>query len=127
LKYQLLHERFGDKERNNYLCNMNYNEDIYAKTNPELIMELGSRFKEYRLTCRMTQKQVAEQAGVSLFTIKAFESGRAYNITMGSFLAMLRAINYLEEIEKLLPEIPPTPEMIEIINKNKPKRIKNGR
>ena len=106
---------------------MNYNEDIYAKTNPELIMELGSRFKEYRLTCRMTQKQVAEQAGVSLFTIKAFESGRAYNITIGSFLAMLRAINYLEEIEKLLPEIPPTPEMIEIINKNKPKRIKNGR
>ena len=106
---------------------MNYNEDIYAKTNPELIMELGSRFKEYRLTCRMTQKQVAEQAGVSLFTIKAFESGRAYNITMGCFLAMLRAINYLEEIEKLLPEIPPTPEMIEIINKNKPKRIKNGR
>ena len=103
------------------------NEDIYGKTNPELIMELGSRFKEYRLTCRMTQKEVAEQAGVSLFTVKAFESGRAYNITMGSFLGMLRAISFLEEVEKLLPELPPIPEMIEKLNKNKPKRIRNGK
>lgn len=103
------------------------NEDIYGKTNPELIMELGSRFKEYRLTCRMTQKEVAEQAGVSLFTVKAFESGRAYNITMGSFLGMLRAISFLEEVEKLLPELPPTPEMIEKLNKNKLKRIRNGK
>ena len=103
------------------------NEDIYGKTTPELIMELGSRFKEYRLTCRMTQKEVAEQAGVSLFTVKAFESGRAYNITMGSFLGMLRAISFLEEVEKLLPELPPTPEMIEKLNKNKPKRIRNGK
>jgi DNA-binding XRE family transcriptional regulator len=106
---------------------MNYSEDIYAKTNAELIIELGSRFKEYRLVCRLTQKQVAEQAGVSLFTIKAFESGRAYNITMGSFLAMLRAISFLEEVEKLLPPLPPTTEMIEKMNKNKPKRIKNGK
>jgi DNA-binding XRE family transcriptional regulator len=105
---------------------MNSTEDIYAKTNSELVTELGRRFKDYRLVCRMTQKQVAEQAGVSLFTIKAFESGRAYNITMGSFLAMLRAINFLEEVEKLLPALPPTPKMIEKINKNKPKRIKNG-
>ena len=106
---------------------MDYTENIYGKTNPELIMELGSRFKEYRLICRMTQKEVAEQAGVSLFTIKDFENGRAINITMGSFLAMLRAINLLEEIEKLLPELPPTPEMIEKLNKHKPKRIKKRR
>ena len=106
---------------------MNYENEIYGKTNSELIMELGSRFKQYRLTCRMTQKEVAEQAGISLFTIKAFENGRAFNITMGSFIAMLRAIGFLEEIEKLLPELPPTPEIIELINKNKPKRIKNGR
>ena len=106
---------------------MNYEIEIYGKTNSELIMELGSRFKQYRLTYRMTQKEVAEQAGISLFTIKAFENGRAFNITMGSFIAMLRAIGFLEEVEKLLPELPPTPEMIELINKNKPKRIKNGR
>ena len=106
---------------------MVYEEDLYGKSNSELIMELGSRFKEYRLACRMTQKEVSEKAGISLFTVKTLESGRAYNITMGSFIAMLRAISYLEEIEKMLPELPPTPEMIEFINKNKPKRIRNGK
>ena len=105
---------------------MNYTEEIYGKTNSELIMELGSRFKEYRITSRMTQKEVSEQAGVSLFTIKAFENGRAYNITMNSFMAMLRAIGFLEEMEKLLPELPPTPEMMEMMNKRKPKRVRNG-
>ncbi|MBE6259901.1 MAG: helix-turn-helix domain-containing protein [Prevotella sp.] len=106
---------------------MIYEEELYGKSNSELIMELGNRFKEYRLACRMTQKEVSEKAGISLFTVKTFESGRAYNITMGSFIAMLRAISFLEEIEKLLPELPPTPEMIELMNKNKPKRIRNGK
>ena len=106
---------------------MNYSDELYGKTNSELIMELGSRFKEYRLTCRMTQKEVSEHAGVSLFTVKALESGRACNITMNSFVAMLRAIGYLDEITKLLPELPPTPEMIEKMNKYKPKRVRNGK
>lgn len=48
---------------------MNYIDDIYGKTYPELIMELGCRFKNYWLTCRMPPKEVVEQAGVSLFTI----------------------------------------------------------
>jgi hypothetical protein len=30
--------------------------------NPEIIVELGRRFKEYRLTYRLTQKEVAEKA-----------------------------------------------------------------
>lgn len=106
---------------------MIYEEELYGKSNSELIMELGNRFKEYRLACRMTQKEVSEKAGISLFTVKTFESGRAYNITMGSFISMLRAISFLEEIEKLLPQIPPTPEMIELMNKNMPKRIRNGK
>lgn len=106
---------------------MNYEDELYGKTNSELITELGSRFKEYRITCRMTQKEVAEHAGVSLFTVKAFESGRVCNITMNSFIAMLRAIGFLDEIVKLLPELPPTPEMIEKMNKYKPKRVRNGK
>lgn len=106
---------------------MNYTDELYGKTNSELIMELGGRFKEYRIACRMTQKDVAERAGISLFTIKAFETGRLNNITMNSFAAMLRAIGFLEEMEKLLPELPPTPDMMERLYKNKPMRIRNGK
>ena len=38
--------------------------------NPEIIVELGRRFKEYRLTYRLTQKEAAEKAGVSLITLR---------------------------------------------------------
>ena len=106
---------------------MDYANELYGRTNSELIMELGSRFRDYRITCRMTQKEVSEHAGVSLFTVKAFESGRACNITMNSFIALLRAIGFLDEIVKILPELPPTPEMIEKMNKKKPKRVRNGK
>lgn len=102
-------------------------DDIYGKSNSEFIIELGNRFKQYRLTCRLTQKEVAERAGISLYTVKSFENGRALNITMGSFFSMLRAISFLDEADKLLPELPPSPYLIEKMNKQKPKRIKNGR
>ena len=50
---------------------------IEAKSNAEIISELGGRFKEYRLFCDLTQKEVAEKAGVSVFTISQFEKGDA--------------------------------------------------
>ena len=50
---------------------------IEEKSNSEIISELGSRFKEYRLLCDMTQREVAEKSGVSIFTISQFEKGEA--------------------------------------------------
>ncbi len=37
---------------------------IEAKSNAEILAELGGRFKEYRLFCDLTQKEAAEQSGV---------------------------------------------------------------
>jgi len=106
---------------------MNYQERIYEKSNPELVMELGQRFKDYRLLCKMTQREVSEMAGVSVFTIRAFETGRAMNITMNTFFALLRAIGFLDQAELLLPPIPPSPEQMLKLQKKKPKRIKHGK
>ena len=105
---------------------MIYDNDIYSKSTPELIIELGRRFRQYRLVCKMTQKEVAIKAGLSLYTIKTFESGKALNITMGSFISMLRAIRFLDEMEKLLPDLPPSTEILEKISKQRPKRIRHG-
>ena len=63
------------------------NHIIQAMANPEIITELGRRFKEYRLTYKLTQKEAADKAGVSLVTLRQFENGKAYNINMGNFLA----------------------------------------
>lgn len=96
-------------------------------SNPEIIMELGKRFKEYRLTNRLTQKEVAEKAGVSLITLRLFENGKAYNINMGNFLALLRVVDCLNQVNELLPEIPTSAYVMEQIMNKKPKRIRHGK
>ena len=98
-----------------------------AMANPEIIAELGRRFKEYRLTYRFTQKEAAEKAGVSLITLRQFENGKAYNINMGNFLALLRVVDCLEQMDDLLPEIPVSAYTMEQIMNKKPKRIRHGK
>jgi len=59
-----------------------------------------------------TQKEVAEKSGLSVFTISSFENGSSTGITMASFIKLLRAIDSLEEIEKLLPELLESPSAL---------------
>ncbi|MDR1592264.1 MAG: helix-turn-helix transcriptional regulator [Prevotellaceae bacterium] len=85
---------------------------IYEKSGSELIVELGKRFKEYRKRMNLTQKNVSEKSGLSVFTISSFENGSLTGLTLASFIKILRAIDCLEEIEKLLPELPKSPKEI---------------
>ncbi len=85
---------------------------IEAKSNAEIIAELGKRFKSYRIFCNLTQKEVAQQSGISIFTISQFEKGEARNIGYGTILSLLRSIGFIAEAEKLLPELPPLPRQI---------------
>ena len=55
--------------------------DLYEYSMPELVRLLGIRFKEYRMRCNFTQKEVAEQSGVGLTTIHKFENGTASNLS----------------------------------------------
>ena len=102
---------------------MTTNHITQAMANPEIIVELGRRFKEYRLT----QKEAAEKAGVSLITLRQFENGKAYNINMGNFLALLRVVDCLEQMDDLMPEIPVSAYTMERIMNKKPKRIRHGK
>lgn len=92
---------------------------IEAKSNSEIISELGTRFKEYRLFSNLTQKEVATKAGVSIFTISQFEKGEARNIGFGTILSLLRSIGFLQEVEKLLPPLPMLPNQIKKMNEKK--------
>ncbi len=82
---------------------------LYEKSGSDIIRELGKQYSKYRKRMRYTQKEVAEQSGLSVFTISSFENGSSTGITMASFIKLLRAIDSLEEIEKLLPDLPPSP------------------
>lgn len=98
---------------------------IDAKSNSEIISELGKRYKEYRLFSDLTQKEVAARAGVSVFTISQFEKGEAHNIGLATLLALLRSIGFLEEVEKLLPSLPELPSQ-RVKNKSRKERVRHG-
>ena len=97
---------------------------IEAKSNAEITAELGARFKQYRLFSRLTQKEVAEKSGVSIFTISQFEKGEARNIGYGTILSLLRSIGFLTEAEKLLPPLPPLPSQM-LKAKQKKERVRH--
>lgn len=99
---------------------------IEAKSNAEIISELGGRFREYRLFSNLTQREVAELSGVSIFTISQFEIGEARNIGYGTILSLLRSIGFIEEAEKLLPPLPSLPNQL-IKSRNKKERVRHER
>ena len=54
--------------------------DLFEYSTPELVRMLGTRFKDYRMRCSLTQKEVSELSGVGLTTIHKFENGTAGGI-----------------------------------------------
>ena len=67
---------------------------------------LGSRFRDYRLRANMTQKEVAEMAGLSVLTVYRFENGSVTNIALSSFLLLLKAVGCVNDLNELMPEQP---------------------
>ncbi len=86
--------------------------DFYEYSTPELVRLLGSRFKEYRMRCNLTQREVAEQSGIGLTTIHKFEHGTAGNLSLSTFLLLLKVIGQINSLDELLPELPDSPYLI---------------
>jgi len=94
--------------------------EIYGQSTADIIQQFGKRYSQYRKRMRYTQKQIAEQTGLSIFTISSFENGSSTGITLTSFIKLLRAVDMLEDVEKMLPELPISPrEIFEKQNKRK--------
>ena len=81
-------------------------EDYSEYSMTELVRLLGSRFKDYRLRANMTQKEVAEMSGLSMMTIHRFENGTVKNISLSSFLLLLKAVGSINDLHELMPEQP---------------------
>ena len=92
-----------------YICRMDYLDqiqDIYEFSNGELSAGLGERFRKCRTRLGLTQKEVALQSGVSIMTIVRFERGEAGSIRLDNFIALLRAVQRLNDLSSILPEMP---------------------
>ncbi len=100
--------------------------DFYEYSTPELVRLLGERFKEYRMRCDFTQKEVAEQSGIGLTTIYKFENGTAGNLSLSTFILLLKVVGQVNALDDLMPELPESPYLIRKEEK-KAQRIRHSK
>lgn len=98
--------------------------DLRLMSAPELAAELGERVRRERLRQDLTQRTLAERAGVARLTITRMEAdGTA---TLGSFLAVLIALRRAGDLEQVLQ--PPEATTVEqFLSQEGPARQRGSR
>lgn len=99
--------------------------DFSEYSAPELVRMLGERFKDYRLRANMTQKEAAEMSGLSVLTIHRFENGTVGNISLATFLLLLKSVGCINDLNELMPEQPESPYLYK--DNKKKQRIRHKR
>lgn len=79
-------------------------------SDPAIVKKIGSRVQELRIRKNLTQKELSEQAGVSIFTVAKLEKGQS--IALALFISILRVLDLLENLDELLPERPVSPNLM---------------
>ena len=72
------------------------------KTPNEIAKELVAKIKQQRKKLKISQAQLASKSGVSLGSIKRFES--KYEISLNSFIKILIALNLEQYLENLFTQ-----------------------
>jgi transcriptional regulator with XRE-family HTH domain len=92
--------------------------DWYGITDAQVASELGKRIKATRMRKKLSQKEVARRAGLSVFTVSQMEGGK--NTSLASLIAVLRVLKMLENFDSLVPEMMVSP--VELLSKSGKKR-----
>ena len=72
------------------------------KTPNDIAKELVEKIKQHRKKLKISQTQLAAKSGVSLGSIKRFES--KYEISLNSFIKILIALNLERDLENLFTQ-----------------------
>jgi len=83
--------------------------DIYQYSTTEIIRIIGQRARTYRIRLGLTQRELAERAGVSVPTLQIFETGQSKDISFSTLLRILRGIGQLDGVDTLLAEVAESP------------------
>lgn len=68
---------------------------------------LGRRISQHRLQANLTQAELAARAGVGKRTLERVEAGGGAELT--TFVRILRALDLVDGLDRLVPELPPSP------------------
>jgi transcriptional regulator with XRE-family HTH domain len=95
--------------------------DLSFSTSGELQIALGDRVRRLRLARNIDQRTVAEKAGLSEKALRNLEGG--HGSTVETLLRTLKALDYLQGIEMLAPEV--TVDPIAMLHSSKlPRRVR---
>lgn len=82
--------------------------NIDKQTAPQsVIEELTGRLARFRIESRITQAQLAEQAGISKRTIERIEKG--YDTQFTTLIRLLQALGLADRLNQLVPESSASP------------------
>jgi len=71
------------------------------------LKQLGERGKRLRIDLGVKQEDLAQNAGISLSTLKAFESGAS--ISTANLAKILTQLDCLDAFEQIIPDVAPNP------------------
>ena len=67
---------------------------------------------------------IRDRSGVGLTTIHKFENGTASNLSLSTFILLLKVIGQINYLDDLLPELPVSPYLVRR-NEKKAQRIRH--
>lgn len=76
---------------------------LQEKTTEELMIELGEQLRAQRLRINLTLDDVAKKTGLSINAVRRLESGQGS--TLGSFVAVLKALKKASWLQTLQPPV----------------------
>ena len=76
-------------------------------TDDAVLAEVGARVARWRLDRNLTQRELADEAGLSRITVARAEGGQS--VTFSALVRILRALGLLENMEALVPQPLPSP------------------
>lgn len=87
---------------------------------------IGSKLKELRIEKNMKQKELADAAGVSVFTISSIENGKTTSLL--TVIQLLRALEHLDYLDSFFQEESISPVAYAKLMKNnkKKERVKSS-
>lgn len=96
---------------------------LVFSTPAELQIALGERLRRLRLDRNLDQRSTAEKAGISEKALRNLEAGRGS--TVETLLRVLKALDHLQGLDMLAPEISVNP--LDLLRQTKsPQRVRRA-
>lgn len=90
-----------------------------------ILEELGERLLRHRLNQNLTQKELADEAGVGLNTVYRLERGQSTQLS--NLIRILRALKLISNLDALVPETTFSPIEQAKLKKEERKRASHRR